>query len=164
MHTIARIMCVSAGTALSGTIARRFGTVARLTIVACIALPITLAATATSAHAQSSPADSVRSTADGVYSGAQAARGETAFANTCGACHGVTEFSGPAFRRIWTGRTVYDLFDQLRATMPLDNPGGLPRQQYADVIAYLMKLNQYPAADVELPTTDADLRRVRFEP
>jgi mono/diheme cytochrome c family protein len=108
-------------------------------------------------------ADSGRSVTSGAYTSAQAAAGETTFGSICGSCHGPSEFSGPAFRRIWSGRTVYDLFDQLRASMPLDNPGGLSREQYTNVIAYLLKLNKYPDGDVDLPASDSALRRIRFD-
>lgn len=130
---------------------RAHTTAAALLLVCAAAVP-----------AQSSTApDSSRNAADGAYTADQAKQGEAVFTGTCGNCHGVTEFSGPAFRRTWSGRSVYDFFDQLRNTMPLDNPGGLSREQYAHVIAYLLKLNEYPAG-VELPTTDAGLKRVRF--
>jgi mono/diheme cytochrome c family protein len=122
-----------------------------------------LIACVTATVAQSPPAaDSSRSAADGAYTASQAKQGETVFGRTCGNCHGTPEFSGPTFRKIWAGRAVYELFDQLRNTMPLDNPGGLSREQYAGVIAYLMKLNEFPAGDIELPVTDDALKRVRF--
>lgn len=145
------------------SIALRVAPLMQRTLVTA-ALLLALSAASGSAQSSSTPADSVRNAADGVYSGDQAAKGEAVFAGICGSCHGITEFSGPAFRRSWAGRTVYDMFDQLRATMPLDNPGGLSREQYAAVIAYLMSVNRYPAADVDLPSADADLRRVRFDP
>lgn len=37
--------------------------------------------------------------------------------------------------------------------MPDDNPGGLPEQTYADIVAYLLSLNDFPAGDSELPTS-----------
>lgn len=128
------------------------------------ALAAALLLVGAAAVAAQSPArpDSIRAAADGAYTAKQAKQGETVFTGTCGNCHGVTEFSGPTFRRIWSGRSVYDFFDQVRNTMPLDNPGGLSREQYTHVIAYLLKLNEYPAGRIELPSTDAELRRVRF--
>ena len=109
------------------------------------------------------PSDSGRSAA-GAYTAAQAKAGEAVFGGTCGNCHGPAEFSGPTFLRVWEGRSVFDLFDQIRNAMPLDNPGGLSREQYTSVMAYLLRINQYPAGDVELPATDEALKRIRFEP
>ena len=123
-----------------------------------------LLACATAGSAQAAAGqDSIRNAADGAYTADQAKHGEAVFAGTCGNCHGTTEFSGSTFRRVWSGRSVYEFFDQIRNTMPLDNPGGLSREQYTHVIAYLLKLNEYPAGKVELPSTDAGLRRVRFQ-
>jgi hypothetical protein len=47
--------------------------------------------------------------------------------------------------------------------MPMDKPGSLTRAQYAAVIAYMLRLNQYPAGGTELPSEDAALKRIRFE-
>jgi mono/diheme cytochrome c family protein len=138
----------------------RFSTRARLLHAAALAgLCSLLCAPGASAQSPDGPA---RSAADGVYTTGQAAQGETVFSGICGSCHGTTEFRGPSFRRMWSGRSVYDLFDQLRNTMPLDNPGGLSREQYTDVIAYLLKLNDYPAGATALPATDEGLRHVKF--
>jgi hypothetical protein len=46
--------------------------------------------------------------------------------------------------------------------MPQDNPGGLRRQEYADVLAYLFELNGLPAGDTALPADDCGLRRIRI--
>lgn len=112
--------------------------------------------------AQTPAADSVRSAADGVYTGEQAERGEATFRASCGNCHGIAQFSGADFRKTWTGRTVFELYDQLRSTMPLDNPGGFSAEEYASVVAYLLKLNRYPVGVSNLPVTDSGLKRVRF--
>jgi S-disulfanyl-L-cysteine oxidoreductase SoxD len=128
--------------------------------IAFAALPLILCAAA--ASGQSAESDSSRSAADGAYTATQATQGETVFASICGSCHSTSEFSGPTFRRIWSGRSVHDLFDQLRNTMPLDNPGGLTREQYANVVAYLLKLNAYPAGNVALPSSDDGLKQVKF--
>ena len=37
--------------------------------------------------------------------------------------------------------------------MPDDNPGGLPEQTYADIVAYMLQMNDFPAGDSELPTS-----------
>ncbi|HEX6134015.1 MAG TPA: cytochrome c [Longimicrobiales bacterium] len=124
-------------------------------------LAIALLLAARPAAAQSAPADSSRS-AEGAYSAAQATEGENTFRTVCGNCHGTAEFSGQTFRKIWTGRPVYELFDLVRNAMPLDNPGGLSRTEYAAVIAYVLKLNGYPAGPAALPVEDAPLRLIRF--
>jgi mono/diheme cytochrome c family protein len=115
------------------------------------------------AGAQQSTPPAASSILAGAYTSAQAVRGQRVFADTCGNCHGRAEFTGTGFQRKWSGQSVFSLFSQLRDTMPLDNPGGLTREQYAAVIAYLLQLNAYPTGDAELPAADEPLRALRFE-
>ena len=67
-------------------------------------------------------AESPRSIWDGVYTDAQATRGEAEQQNNCAACHGTEKYSGEAFTKAWFGRTAFELFDQIKTTMPDDNP------------------------------------------
>jgi len=55
------------------------------------------------------------------------------------------------------------MFDVISDTMPEDNPGSLKPQEYADVIAYLLKLNNFPAGQDELPPTKETLSAIRME-
>lgn len=95
------------------------------------------------------------STSDGVYTEEQADRGERVFQETCSYCHAESEFSGRSFMQAWEGAAVGQFYGLIRATMPYDGPGSLPAQQYADVTAYILSLNDFPAGETELPT-DAD--------
>ena len=71
--------------------------------------------------------------------------------------------SGPTFASTWNGRRVADLYDLLYSTMPLDAPGSLTEQQYADVVAYMLQLNGHPAGTSALPANPAALRKVRID-
>lgn len=122
-----------------------------------------LGAGACAAAAQSDPAPERRSVLEGVYGAEQADRGENLFRDVCSACHAASNFHGAIFQRAWNGRAVYWLFDVLRNTMPQDNPGGLAPDEYVAVIAYILELNGYPPGDAELPTKDAELRRIHIE-
>jgi mono/diheme cytochrome c family protein len=82
------------------------------------------------------------------YTAAQAARGEKVFAAQCVTCHARKDLSNPDFKLKWNGRTVFDLFERLQSTMPESDPGSLSDAEYADVVAYLMKLNGMPAGKV----------------
>lgn len=88
------------------------------------------------------------------YTEEQARRGQRAFRQVCSDCHYTSEFKGPVFTDAWARRTARDLYRELRRTMPDDNPGGLPRQTYVDVMAYILELNGYPAGSEELPPDD----------
>ena len=98
----------------------------------------------------------------GLYTDEQAERGEAAFRARCAGCHVSSQFRGEAFRLQWEGRTAFDLVDQIRATMPYDDPGGLSTAQYVDVVAYLLRLNSYAEGKEELPTDDARLKELRI--
>lgn len=100
----------------------------------------------------------------GAYTEAQAGRGQAVFRAVCAQCHVASLFAGASFRRSWTGRPAFDLFELIRTRMPDDNPGRLRRQEYADVLAYLFKLNGVPAGAVELPADPDSLRRIVFQP
>lgn len=131
-------------------------------LIAGIAATMALVLCAADTAAQTAAPDSSRSAAAGAYTAKQATQGEVTFRNVCGNCHGISEFNGPTFRKTWSGRPVYALFDQLRNTMPLDNPGGLAPEEYAAVIAYVLELNQYPAGSSELPIADSALKKITF--
>ena len=115
--------------------------------------------------AQVSPAVEKVSVWSGVYTDAQADRGQPLQSGVCSRCHGLRlngagevddEPPSPAIARAlflqrWEGRSVEILFKYTRAMMPLDNPGQLTDQQYADSIAYMFQVSGIPAGDQELP-------------
>lgn len=101
-------------------------------------------------------------TLDGVYTEEQAARGAEVIENVCRECHDDEEFVG-AFIRSWAGASVAALFDDIYSLMPEDQPGSLPVQQYADVIAYILQLNGLPPGEVELGAARESLERVLIE-
>jgi S-disulfanyl-L-cysteine oxidoreductase SoxD len=115
------------------------------------------------AAAQNGAAAGDQSVLRGVYTQSQSSKGKATFLNVCANCHASGQFKGESFQRAWAGRTVYDLFSQLRNTMPQDNPGGLSPQEYAAVIAYFLELNGYPTGAADLPTATDALKKIRFE-
>ncbi|HSJ24148.1 MAG TPA: cytochrome c [Longimicrobiales bacterium] len=120
-------------------------------------------ATPVAAQQNSDSATTGTSILAGAYTNAQAERGLDVFRNTCGNCHSTSEFNGAPFQRKWAGQPVLTFFDHVRSSMPLDNPGGLSADEYAAVIAYILKLNGYPEGSTDLPSDDARLRLIRFE-
>jgi len=111
-----------------------------------------------------------RSVWDGVYTDAQAARGEKVSAEQCARCHGQTltgaeaapALVGDAFNANWEGVPLGDLFERIRISMPQDAPGSLSRQQNVDLIAYLLKLGKIPAGDAELVTDVTALGQITY--
>jgi hypothetical protein len=53
---------------------------------------------------------------------------------------------------------VRDLFEQIRVTMPPDGAGTLSRQQVADILAYKLSVEKFPASTTELGV-DPDLQK-----
>jgi mono/diheme cytochrome c family protein len=121
-----------------------------------------IAAAAAPGSAQTRP-DSARSVVAGVYTAAQAAKGETVFRTVCANCHASSQFAGAAFLKPWAGRSVFNLFDQISTAMPQDNPGGLAAADYLAVITYILKLNGFPSGTTELSADEAALKRIRFD-
>jgi mono/diheme cytochrome c family protein len=104
----------------------------------------------------------VRSVNDGVYSAAQARSGEDLFVRHCGSCHEPDRFTGPTFLENWEG-PLDVVFKSVRTSMPEDNPGGLAPQVYADIIAYWLNLNGYPAGAERLEGTFESMHAVHLE-
>jgi hypothetical protein len=94
---------------------------------------------------------------DGVYTSAQARRGQDQFEQHCAACHrgDLGGRSGPAlkgdrFLDHWREFPVEVLVNDMRRQMPAGNPGGLPAAAYVDITAYLLEANGLPAGAKEL--------------
>jgi mono/diheme cytochrome c family protein len=112
-----------------------------------------------------------KSVKDGVYTEAQAKRGEAVYNETCANCHGEhlegadmsPALTGATFSSNWNSLTVGDYYDRIRTTMPMDRPGTLSPQQNADVIAFILKANQYPAGTTELPNMVVPLKGIKIE-
>jgi mono/diheme cytochrome c family protein len=115
------------------------------------------------AQAQSTDSTAGKSVWQGVYTEEQATRGDTEHQNNCNSCHGTEKYSGENFTKNWVGRTVFDLFDQIKTTMPDDNPGGLSAQQYKDVVAYILKTNGFPAGTDSLPSDPEAMRLLKID-
>lgn len=113
--------------------------------------------------AKADSASGAKSVLAGVYTEEQARVGDGEHQANCSACHGTENYAGEAFTKNWVGRTAFDLFDQLKTTMPEDNPGGLSAQQYTDIIAYIFKINGLPAGTAALPADPEALRLIKIE-
>ncbi len=48
--------------------------------------------------------------------------------------------------------------------MPQNSPGRLTRQQDADIVAYMLAFNQYPAGKAELDTHSEVLKQIQIKP
>jgi mono/diheme cytochrome c family protein len=116
------------------------------------------------------PPSSERSVWDGVYTEEQSKRGEALYEKQCSSCHGdklagresAPPLTGGAFLANWNGLRLGDLFERIRKTMPQASPGKLTRQQNADILAYVLSFNKFPAGKTELYRQAEMLREIRF--
>jgi mono/diheme cytochrome c family protein len=108
--------------------------------------------------------DDPKSTVDRIYSVAQAERGEQRFKTSCSSCHTPSSFGGGSFADRWSGQSMAEVFDFVSNTMPENDPGGLTKQEYADVLAYILSINGYPVGTDELPADGDALKKFAVVP
>ena len=140
----------------------------RVGLVACV-----VSAAAFIARIGAVPSDAWQ----GVYTKAQAERGVTVYAENCLRCHGEnletgsggTEYgipspplAGRSFLLRWDGRGVDELLTLMRTTMPKNSSVRLTPQEYADVVAFLLQENGFPAGSTELLTDPSLLSSIRI--
>src|SRR6185503_10262330 len=107
---------------------------------------------------------------DGVFTSAQASRGKAALSqNGCNGCHGAEldggrgpSLKGDRFITAWENGSVNKLFTKIRDTMPPLNAEQVSPATKADIIAYLLEVNGFPAGSAELPADTAALDGVQI--
>ena len=112
--------------------------------------------------------ESKRTIWEGVYTDAQATRGQSAYQQSCAPCHkadllgdtGAPALAGPDFFARWNGSSADDLVKTIRASMPQDAPDTLGTQAYVDLVTFLIKSNGGPAGTSELSIDAAALKQV----
>jgi mono/diheme cytochrome c family protein len=98
-----------------------------------------------------------KTVADGVYSDAQATRGQQVYQKQCAACHGNAlegavgpTLAGDNFLAVWGGRSLADLVDKIEKTMPPQQQGSVSRPQAIDLAAFVLRSGKYPAGQTDL--------------
>ncbi len=94
------------------------------------------------------------STADGIFTAAQAERGHELFRAVCSECHDAADWTETGFKNRWEDQSVFQLWYYINDRMPYDDPWSLTRQQVTDVLTYILQLNGLPTGDAELATDD----------
>jgi cytochrome c5 len=100
-------------------------------------------------------APSGRTVWDGIYTDAQAARATSTFNQVCSNCHtlsaqGNRPLSGDKFWEGFTQKTVADLLTFVSTNMPNGNGGSLGASTYNDLVALILKSNNFPPGTTEL--------------
>lgn len=114
--------------------------------------------------------DALTAAAHPVFTAEQAEAGEVVYQQSCAACHFgqlqgddfAAALAGGNFRNYWSSRTLEQFLDYVRTQMPLGQPGTLSDEAYAQVVAYILDFNGYPAGEVELATDPAELSHIMF--
>ncbi len=111
------------------------------------------------------------SSSEGYYPQEQADRGQDAYAQNCAQCHG-DDLQGLQGQPALTGdtflshhETVWDLFDYARQNMPLTDPGSLEDETYADIVAHILAVNDFPAGGEPLgPDQQQQMQNLPLDP
>ena len=123
-----------------------------------------------------------RSIWDGVYTDAQAQRGEQLYATHCSRCHGADltgmpvtppfpgatvrtpALTGPLFDSHYNDLPLSDLVERIRISMPQDRPGRLNRAATVDIVAYMLLRSGFPLGRTELTDRMEGLQEIEIVP
>jgi mono/diheme cytochrome c family protein len=105
---------------------------------------------------------------DAIYTQDQAKRGQAKYAQVCTQCHQADlsgsdqapSLAGGEFLDRWNDQSLGDLADRIRLTMPQDDIGSLNVQMSADLTAYLLQANNFPAGQEELKADRSAMKSV----
>lgn len=105
---------------------------------------------------------------NGVYTAAQAERGAEHYRERCASCHGddlrgngqASDLQGVGFMFVWEERMLGELYETIRNGMPADQPRSLTDGTYADILAFILQTNKFPAGDTELDATQQALGKL----
>lgn len=104
---------------------------------------------------------------DGVYSPAQAERGKAVYLAKCGKCH-EEDLSGyhavlqsDHFMKQWRESSLEDFYTTVSTTMPRGAAGSLSEKVYVDIVAFILRANDFPDGPDELAR--GALRNIRVE-
>src|SRR5689334_11386682 len=97
----------------------------------------------------------------------QVTSGRQLYSRQCAPCHGAAQeggeagpaLRGAAFQTKWAGKPWQELFEQIRRTMPVTQPGGLARSQYEDLTALLLAVNGQAAGTTRLSASNVAVTR-----
>ena len=98
-----------------------------------------------------------------LYTELQATDGAAVWTKTCSSCHESKDVTSADFRTKWGGRALFELYEQIRTTMPDDAPGTLTAEEYTNSVAYILKLNGLPAGETKLVADSATMSGLKIE-
>ena len=108
---------------------------------------------------------------NGVYTSAQAERGQAAYKLYCQACHAENLAGGkdavgraPALigEKVLGRKDVNNLFSYIRTWMPEDDRGSLDDHTVIDIVAHILRQNAFPAGSEELVADSESLKKIEI--
>jgi mono/diheme cytochrome c family protein len=138
-----------------------------------LALPLALVSSLSAA-----PQEFAKTMWDGVFTSADAVRGQNDYLQMCSSCHGADlkggkggapALTGPAFFERWRDLSVFDLFFAAEGRHgEASNPlvfdfRYMPPERVRDIVSYILEVNGAPAGE-ELPTDFDRLRQIQISP
>ena len=114
-------------------------------------------------------AQDARTVWSGVYTTAQAGRGQLIYEGQCSRCHGIdlggtraSPLAGERFMDHWDAHTLQQLFRRIRDTMPPSDAGTLSAVDARDLVAYVLQQNAFPAGSTELAHDERELLAIQI--
>jgi S-disulfanyl-L-cysteine oxidoreductase SoxD len=68
--------------------------------------------------------------------------------------------SGDDFLTKYQGQPATGVYDMIQKLMPATAPGSLTRPQAADLLAYILSFNKFPAGKTDLPSDEDGLKKL----
>ncbi len=132
----------------------------RICVIGAIAFALAAVAVPSAQEPVTPTPRQTRTVWDGVYNLTQVARGEAAYSVHCAGCHredlagydGLLR--GQRFMDRYREASLHLLFDKTKTTMPRNAAGTLTDQAYVDIVAYVLKSNEFPDGAAELRVED----------
>ncbi|HWA35888.1 MAG TPA: PQQ-binding-like beta-propeller repeat protein [Cyclobacteriaceae bacterium] len=105
---------------------------------------------------------------EGVFTLKQVQYGSGIYTNSCASCHGGdlrgTEggnaLIGGPFIDKWKEKSLADLFELTKSTMPKTAPGTLDDAAYAGLLAFILNANNFPRGDDDLSPNKEQLQNI----
>jgi len=94
--------------------------------------------------------------------GDQQTRGKALYMENLKGSTETPPLTGDMFWQNWETYSANNFVEQIRTTMPEDNPGSLMREQYIDIVAYILKTNEVPFAG-DLPGDADALKKITIK-
>ncbi len=104
----------------------------------------------------------------GVFTKEQVGLGSALYTTHCIACHGRdlrgteggTALIGDRFVTNWKEKTLAELFELTKTTMPKNNPHSLDDESYTSLLAFILDASEFPSGKIALSSHKEELQNI----